>query len=163
MHKIKNFKLVFKNKNNLFSNITKNIYNLNGHIYHSKYNQFKNHSELNMNISIPNKNVCLFNNYLSELNLDKINNNIDNNVYKVRIYCSDNPGIIHSTCEEIEKLSGQIIKMNTKTTKSPITSIDLFELETLFLIKNIYSISDIECHLHEIKETYNCELNVSIL
>ena len=48
-------------------------------------------------------------------------------------------------------------------TKSPITSIDLFELETLFLVKNIYSIRDIECHLNGIKETYNCELNISII
>ena len=162
MQKIQNLKLIFKNKNNLFSNITKNIYNLNGRILYSKYNHLDNHSELDMNISIPKKNINIFNNYLLDMNINTTKN-VENILFKVKIYCSDNPGIIHSACEEIEKLSGQIIKMNTKTTKSPITSIDLFELETLFLVKNIYSIRDIECHLNGIKETYNCELNVSII
>ena len=162
MQRIQNFTLVFKNKNGLFSNIAKNIYNLNGYILHSKYNQLDNHSELDMNISIPKKNVNLFNNYLLDMNVNTLKN-VKNNLFKVKIYCSDNPGIIHSTSEEIEKISGNIIKMNSKITKSPITCIDLFELEIVFLVKNNYSINDIECHLNEIKETYNCELNVSIL
>ena len=162
MQRIQNFKLVFKNKNGLFSNIAKNIYNLNGHIINSKYNQLNNHSELDMNISIPKKNINIFNNYLLDMNINATRN-VENNLFKVKIYCSDNPGIIHSTSEEIEKLNGNIIKMNSKITKSPVTSIDLFELEMIFIVKNIYSINDIKSNLNKIKETYNCELNVSII
>lgn len=115
-----------------------------------------------MNISIPKKNVNLFNNYLLDMNVNTLKN-VKNNLFKVKIYCSDNPGIIHSTSEEIEKLNGNIIKMNSKTPQSPITSINLFELEMVFLLKNNFTINDIECHLNGIKETYNCELNVSII
>ena len=53
--------------------------------------------------------------------------------------------------------------MNSKTTQFPITCINLFELEMVFLVKNNYTINDIESHLDRIKEIYNCELNVSII
>ena len=161
MQRIQSFKLVFKNKNGLFSNIAKNIYNLNGHILNSKYNQLVNHSEFDMNVSIPKKNVNLFNNYLLDMNVNTLKN-VKNNLFKIKIYCSDNSGIIHSTCEKIENLNGRIIKMDSNTIKAPISSTDLFEMEIIFSLDNSEK-TDIESYLNEIKETYNCELNVSIL
>ena len=130
MQRIQNFKLVFKNKNGLFSNIAKNIYNLNGHILNSKYNQLVKHSELDMNVSIPKKNVNLFNNYLLDMNVNTLKN-VKNNLFKIKIYCSDNSGIIHSTCEKIENINGRIIKMDSNTIKAPISSTDLFEMEII--------------------------------
>lgn len=160
MQRIQNFKLVFKNKNGLFSNIVKNIYNLDGNILQSKFSKINDNSEFNFNISIPKKNTNQFNDYM--LNINKYNlDNIHNNFYKVKINCSDNPGIIHSTIEKIEKINGNIIKMNSYSTKAPITSSDLFEMDIIFTLKEDYFNHDIEKYLDDIKYKYNCELNVS--
>tara|TARA_B110000483_G_scaffold49597_1_gene61715 strand:- start:2437 stop:2595 length:159 start_codon:yes stop_codon:yes gene_type:complete len=52
--------------------------------------------------------------------------------------------------------------MDSNTIKAPISSTDLFEMEIIFSLDNSEK-TDIESYLNEIKETYNCELNVSIL
>jgi glycine cleavage system regulatory protein len=160
MYKIQNFSLVFKNKNGLFSNIVKNIYNLDGNILQSKYNKINDNSEFNFNISIPKKNTTHFNNYILDVNKYNLDN-IHNNFYKVIINCSDNPGIIHSAIEKIEQINGNIIKMNSYSTKAPISNSDLFEIDITFTLKDDYFNYDIEKYLNNIKYKYNCELNVS--
>lgn len=160
MHKIQNFRLVFKNKNGLFSNIVKNIYNLDGNILQSKYNKINDNSEFNFNISIPRKNINQFDNYISNINKNNLND-ISNHFYKVKINCSDNTGIIHSTIEKIEKINGNIINMNSYSTKAPLTGSDLFEMDVIFTINKEYFKHDIEKYLDDIKYKYNCELYVS--
>ena len=160
MNKIKKFGLIFKNNIGLVSKVSEHIYTNNGNILQSSMIKVGNHFAFDIEATIPEGKHNLFDNFIIN-NQCKIKFKEDNKyLSKIKLYCSDNSGIIHSACKSMEDLNCDIIKLETNVEHAPFSSISLFSMEMTFFIDKRYSKEDIEKSLIEVKDKYNCEFEI---
>ena len=154
-----NVGLIFKNRIGIVSSVSKSIFHQQGNIMNSNMIKIGNHFAFDLTASFPEgvNTDILFTGVQSGKQLNIID---DNYKTKARLSCADNPGIIHSTAEALEKLQGDITKLTSNVTNAPMSSTELFNMEVEFRIDRSISKQTIRETLEEIVERYDCDLEI---
>ena len=160
MNTIHNFGLLFKNNIGLVSRVSKHIYEKDGNIIHSNMIKVGNYFAFDIEASLPSKNNITFDDFIFNKPKKKKLKTENFVVSNIKLYCSDNSGIIHSTSQSMEELECDILKIHTSVNNAPFSGIPLFNMDMEFLIDTKYSEKDIENKLNRVKDKYNCEIEI---
>ena len=161
MNKIVNFGLIYKNKIGIVSKITEVLHKNDCNILQSNMVRIGNHFAFDITSTMPvdrELNNIIDKNLIDTNNIKIQKRNI--NVTKMRIYCSDNPGIIFETSHELEKNNCDIIKIKSYTIPAPITSIPLFNMHIEY--NNHDNNENIKLLIKNRLEKYNCDIDYII-
>tara|TARA_B100000963_G_scaffold135102_1_gene117470 strand:- start:2667 stop:3146 length:480 start_codon:yes stop_codon:yes gene_type:complete len=158
MNRIVNVGLIFKNRIGIASQVSKRVFDNGGNITQSDMVKLGNHFAFDLTATFPN-------NYNEDIfkNLDRgllINQLHDTYKSKIKLYSSDNPGIIHSTCEKLESLNADIISLNSTVTPAPFSSGPLFSLIVEFNIDRNISKEVIKKRMEDVVNNYYCEIDI---
>ena len=191
MNKTVNLGLIFKNRIGIVSQVSKRIFENGGNIIHSDMIKLGNHFAFDLTAIFSNdyKSDTLTRelNYQSRISSliggsvhgetfsynknQNISNRLDKNcilslsddTYKsqIKLYSSDNPGIIHSTCEKLESLNADIIRLKSFVTPAPFSSNPIFGLDVEFNIDRSNSKEMIKDTLEEVVNNYYCDIDIN--
>ena len=154
-----NIGLIFKNRIGIVSSITKSIFQNQGNIKHSSMVKLGDHFAFDLSADFPEgtDSKIVFKNVESAKKMKVID---DNYKAKAKLSCSDNPGIIHSTAEALEKLQADITQLNSHVTRAPFSSMELFNMEVEFHVDRGINKGSIREALEKIVEKYDCDLEI---
>ena len=151
---MKNIGLIFKNNKGIVSKLTKKIYEKECNILHSNMCKLGNHFAID--ISYEGKNDI---NLMKIVEISEFNKNIKfGNLHKLKVYCSDNPGIISTTSEILDNNNCDIIKLNSYVTPAAMSSIPIFTLEVEFYVEEGKKIKLFKKEIEEKLRIFNCEI-----
>lgn len=158
MNKIVNVGLIFKNRVGIVSQVSKRVFDNGGNITQSDMIKIGNHFAFDLTATFPN-------NYNKDIfeNIDKglpLNQSDDTYKSKIKFYSSDNPGIIHSTCEKLESLNADIVSLKSSVTPAPFSSGPLFSLTVEFSIDRNISKEVIKERMETVANNYCCEIDI---
>ena len=155
MRRIHNFGVILKNNKGIVSKLTKKIYEKECNILNSNMCKLGNHFAIDISYEAK-KNINLME-IVESSNFDNKNIKVDN-LYKLKVYCSDNSGIISTTSEILDSYNCDIIKLNSHVTPAPMSSIPIFTLEVDFYSEEGSQIELFKTELEKKLEIYNCEI-----
>ena len=189
MNKTVNVGLIFKNSIGIVSEVSRKVFNNGGNITQSSMMKLGNHFAFDLTATFPDKTKTqmfaremnykptvksLIGTNVHGLESSAINgHNIFNtsgnympiltdDTYRSRIklYSSDNPGIIHSTSEKLESLNADIISLKSTVTPAPFSSGPLFSLVADFNINRDISKEMIKETMEDVVNKYNCDIDI---
>ena len=159
MNKVINYGLIFKNRPGIVSEVSKRIFDNNGNILNSNMIKIGNHFAFDITASVPDDiDSSIFIDF--NHNSKKVTTIDDYYNTKLKIHSADNPGIIHSTCKELEIMGADITKLNSNLLSAPFTNTPIFSMDLQFNIDRKYSISKIKESLEDVTEKFNCDLEI---
>jgi len=159
MNKIVNVGLIFKNRVGIVSQVSRKIFENGGNITNSNMVKLGNHFAFDLTATYPkeyNRNI------FDDINTSDLLIPIEDTYNtKMRLYSSDNPGIIHSTCEKLEGLNADITSLTSTVTPAPFSSGPLFSLEVEFNIHRLKSRQIISETMEEVVNRYYCDIDIN--
>jgi glycine cleavage system regulatory protein len=159
MNKIVNVGLIFKNRVGIVSQVSKKIFENGGNITKSNMVKLGNHFAFDLTATYPKEyNISIFDNIDTSDLLIPIEDTYNT---KIRLYSSDNPGIIHSTCEKLEGLNADITNLTSSVTPAPFSNGPLFSLEVEFNIDRSCSREIIKQTMTEVVNKYDCDIDIN--
>lgn len=159
MNKIVNVGLIFKNRVGIVSQVSKKIFENGGNITKSNMVKLGNHFAFDLTATYPKEyNSSIFDNIDTSDLLIPIEDTYNT---KIRLYSSDNPGIIHSTCEKLEGLNADITNLTSSVTPAPFSNGPLFSLEVEFNIHRSKSKEMIKETMTEVINKYYCDIDIN--
>ena len=160
MNKVVNVGLIYKNRIGIVSQVSKRIFENEGNIINSEMIKIGNHFAFDLNATFQNKyDSKIFNNIENTYKPEPLHLNDGYNA-KIRLYSSDNPGIIHSTSEKLESLNADITRLSSFVTPAPFSSGPLFSLNIDFNINRSYPKDYVLQEMQEVVNNYNCDIDI---
>jgi len=159
MNKIVNVGLIFKNRVGIVSQVSKKVFESGGNITKSDMVKLGNHFAFDLTATFPNgeNTDLLFDNIRTGSILE-----LSEDVYKskIKLYSSDNPGIIHSTCEKLENLNADITRLSSTVSIAPFSNTPLFSLQVEFNIDRNHSKQIIRESMNDVVNKYCCDIKI---
>jgi len=164
MNKIVNVGLIFKNRVGIVSQVSKRIFENDGNIINSEMIKLGNHFAFDLNATFRNEyDNKIFDNIENLYKHKHLKDEYLKDVYKtgIRLYSSDNPGIIHSTSEKLESLNADITRLSSFVSPAPFSSGPLFSLNVEFNINRSYPKDYILEQMQDVVNNYNCDIDIN--
>jgi len=158
MNKIVNVGLIFKNRLGIVSQVSKKIFDNGGNITKSNMVKLGNHFAFDLTATFPREyNREIFDNIQTSELLAPVD---DTYKTRIKLYSSDNPAIIHSTCEKLESLNVDITRLSSSVSPAPFSNGPLFSLTVEFNIDRYKSKEMIKEEMEEVVNKYYCDIEI---